>query len=238
MSFKLREIDFFSRCLQREMRFYLLSNQAFEQNESVYVLYVQDGLDYLEIGELEQKLGGLMGKPLLIVLVPPGDSMQRYACYHPNGDTHGEYVTFFLEELLPFVADQVLCGKRAVKQGMLGDSLGGAVSVSIFLRDPKIWTHLLLQSAAFSPVHLEEVNALGKHRNLHVHQLVGLKEDDFVTPISRQRLWILTRNRLMRKAWTEKEAQLSYIEKDEDHVWTFWKDHLEEALLFFANQGG
>ncbi|PLR95947.1 alpha/beta hydrolase [Bacillus sp. T33-2] len=230
-----------STILERQINFYILQPET-PPNETINVLYVQDGDDYLKIGKIQECFEQLLNdhpskaENLSIILVPPGNSIERYNFYHPEGSSHEQYLKFFYNELIPEI-EKIFAGKRKriQRQGLLGDSLGGAVSLSLCCRAPEKWTHLILQSAAFSPKNRQEAKAVHDLKNIKIYQLVGKKEDSFVSPISNEPLYILTNNREMRKVLATKQVDVTYIEEDEEHLWVFWQRDLPRALSYFLN---
>ncbi|RXJ02185.1 esterase family protein [Anaerobacillus alkaliphilus] len=220
-----------SEWLKREQRYELY--QSGDQQE-VDLLFVQDGDDYLQlggIGELLQEYETAK-RALAIILVPPGRSQERYDYYHPNGNQHEAYLSFFYQELLPEVEKNFSAqGKRIQKRGLLGDSLGGAVNLAIAAKQPNLWTHLLFQSAAFTNENFQQVENLMSKWS--IYQMVGEKEDSFVSPITNEPLHILSNNRLMSDLLTNRGANVTYIEHNTDHLWDVWRQDLPRALSYF-----
>jgi enterochelin esterase-like enzyme len=240
MSSFINESVVSSAYLKRDMTYTILESGRSTSSETVDLLYVQDGTDYLELGRIREAFEEILQNSpeamnLVFILVPPGTSIQRYDYYHPQGDGHESYLNFFLEELVPTVEkDFAEKGIRIQKRGLLGDSLGGAISLSLMCREPNFWTHLLLQSAAFSQKNFEVLQEIEDLHKLKVYQLVGKKEDAFVSPISNQPLYIFTYNQEMRKVLSRKHADVTYFEEDEDHLWVFWQRDVPRALQYFV----
>ncbi|RDW20664.1 alpha/beta hydrolase [Oceanobacillus chungangensis] len=225
-----------SNYCNREFEVHLLS-AANEFKEEADILYVQDGGDYLELGEFEEAFKELsiqypeQARNLIAVLISPGTSEERWQSYNRKGEEFDNYLFFFTEELMPKLEAEF--NAKIVKRGLLGDSLGANISLNIAMRNPEIWTHLLLQSAAVSKEDLQE---LRKKEKLHwnVYQTVGIFEDEFVSTISNERLYITTLNKEMYCIFKDKQVNIKYVEKEEHHLWDFWRRNLPEALDFFA----
>lgn len=227
--------------LGKSQRYYFLHSN-YREMESIDLLFVQDGEDYLELGDLRACFERLLeekpaaARSLVMILIPPGSSLERYDSYHPKGSKHRMFIDFFYKELVPEVEKHFSDQEIQIRnRGLLGDSLGGAVSVSVVCRQPNRWSHLLLQSAALSEVHHQEAANLGDLKNLRVYQLVGKKEDEFVSPISSQKLFILSHNRRMKEILEKQQAKITYIEEDEEHLWVFWQRDLPRALSYFLS---
>lgn len=80
---------FHSNILKQDYEYCVLTSD--EETEEAYLLYVQDGKDYLELGELENAFQNLLEKQpeiarkLVFILVHPGNSMDRWNAYHHKG---------------------------------------------------------------------------------------------------------------------------------------------------------
>lgn len=200
-----------------------------------YLLFVHDGLNYLELGNFEAAFGktirdgNFQGK-IDILFIHPGDSWERYHLYHQDEPIHQKFLTFFHQEFFPFFNSE---SQGIHKIGMLGDSLAATASVSLASHCPQRFTHLLLQSAAYRPVEfLEGLNREQVH-HWKVYQVVGLKEDHFESPLTGQKLDILTENRKLYNKLKQMEVRTDYYEEDEEHRWEFWRNDLVRALSYF-----
>ncbi|WLD93075.1 alpha/beta hydrolase-fold protein [Alkalihalobacillus sp. AL-G] len=235
--FTKTENAFSSRILQQKITFHHLGYQSCETGERV-VLFVQDGVDYLELGSFEQSLQTVVKETnfkgqLDAYMIHPGDSWARYHYYHPNQADHKRFVAFFHEEFYPA---HIPSTKGLHKVGVLGDSLAALVNVSIAAEQPERFTHLLLQSTAYEPVKLLGESLPEQVMHWKVYQLVGLKEDDFVSPLTGQKLRILTENRKLNKRLLHLQVQVEYVEKDEEHSWEFWRQNLQKAITYFLTK--
>ncbi|WP_187441965.1 alpha/beta hydrolase-fold protein [Sutcliffiella horikoshii] len=226
--------------LQRGLEYGLLSHGS--ECKDVGVLFVQDGWDYLINGKIHEVLrtrgNGKLG--ILLVLVPPGTSEERYHYYHPNGKQNQEYLDFFTQELVPDVLEDIkLQGKKVRKMGLLGDSLGATVSLTIATQEPSLWTDLLLQSGVYPEILYDNMKALHKRaQDFHwnVYQVVGLQEDNFYYALSDEVFHILTHNRKLMELFSSLSMNLTYYEENEGHLWTFWQRDLSRALDFFIHK--
>ncbi|WP_274310114.1 alpha/beta hydrolase [Solibacillus daqui] len=206
--------------------------------KNAYIVYVQDGFDYLELGNLEQAMLHLvrdnpeLAQHLVFVCIHPGDSFERWASFSSKGALFPHYIRFMNDEFIP-TFEKSLQVEVILKRGLLGDSLAGNISLNIALDNPDRWTHLMLQSPAVS---IEDIGRIG-NLNLsgwHVYQTVGIYEDEFITPMSNEKLYILTRNRQLYKRFLLHSANVSYKETQDEHLWRVWENDLFNALRFFV----
>ncbi|MFD2044527.1 alpha/beta hydrolase [Ornithinibacillus salinisoli] len=199
------------------------------------ILYVQDGNDYLELGEFEEAYRSCELASMtnwIIIFIHPGTSEERWQSYHHKGQLFNKYIDFMYEEFMPSV-EQELDVKRISKKGLLGDSLAANISLHIAARKPEHWTHLLLQSAAIMKQDIACIAGLKEAIPWNVYQTVGIYEDEFVSPITNERLFIYTRNRELHEVFQRKKVNVHFSEMAENHLWEFWKRDLPSALLFF-----
>lgn len=206
--------------------------------KNAYILYVQDGFDYLELGNLEQAMQQVvrenpkLAQHLVFVCIHPGDSFERWASFSRKGALFSRYNRFMNDEFIPTFEGNLKVN-QVLKRGLLGDSLAGNSSLAIALENPEQWTHLLLQSAAVSLEDIEQIANMNLSQ-WHVYQTVGRYEDEFITPMSDEKLYILTRNRQLYKRLLLHNANVTYKETQDEHLWRVWENDLLNALRFFV----
>ncbi|MGM0854009.1 MAG: alpha/beta hydrolase-fold protein [Bacillota bacterium] len=238
MNSRLKECVMTSHFLRRDQLYYTYEYKRGQSNV-VDLLFVQDGMDYVELGHIQQALESILETSvsihLFLVLVPPASSEERYHLYHPQGDRHRSYIRFFQDELLMEVRRRFENKDKEIRKvGLLGDSLGAAVSVSIASDAPGSWSHLLLQSGAFTASHVIKIQNLQKV-NWRVYQVVGLQEEAVTYPLTGEILPMLSYNRSLHKQLQSISDTITYFEEDEQHLWDFWHRDLPRALNYFIN---
>ncbi|MGN7299122.1 alpha/beta hydrolase [Ferdinandcohnia sp. SAFN-114] len=226
---------FYSSHLNKTLDYMVLTLS--ENIEDAYLLYVQDGRDYIELGGLEDAIQDLvsanpeLANHLVLVLIHPGDSIERWESFSRTGAFFHQYLRFMNDEFIPEFERNL--GVSVSRRGLLGDSLAGNISINIALEKPESWTHLLLQSPAISDGDIERVEEVD-FAGWNVLQTVGTYEDEFVSSISDQKLLILTRNRELYRSFTTKNINVQYIETEDEHLWKVWERDLPRALDFFC----
>ncbi|MCR8850493.1 alpha/beta hydrolase-fold protein [Rossellomorea sp. SC111] len=238
MKASLEECVITSRYLRRDQRYYIHEYKRGHE-ETVDVLFVQDGMDYAELGEIIPSLDAILvnseSHHLVLVLIPPSSSEERYHFYHPKGKQHENYVRFFNEELLGDIRGRFnRNGKKLRKTGLLGDSLGAAVSMSIACNSPEPWSHLLLQSGAYTELHELKIRNLPKV-SWRVYQVVGIGEESVTYPLTGEKLPILSFNRTLHSLLQAVTDTITYYEEDDQHLWDFWRRDLPRALKYFIH---
>ena len=226
---------FYSSHLNKTLDYMVLTLS--ENIEDAYLLYVQDGRDYLELGGLEDAIQDLvsanpeLANHLVLVLIHPGDSIERWESFSRTGAFFHQYLRFMNDEFIPEFERNL--GVSVSRRGLLGDSLAGNISLNIALEKPESWTHLLLQSPAISDGDIQKVEEVD-FAGWNVLQTVGTYEDEFVSSISDQKLLILTRNRELYRSFTTKNINVQYIETEDEHLWKVWERDLPRALDLFC----
>jgi enterochelin esterase-like enzyme len=218
----------------RQIKIYLPHN--YSPLFSYPVLYANDGSDYMSLGRmltmLNQRFAPGGSRPFLAVFVPV-DKKVRTEEYAPYGERHEAYVRFFAEELVPLIDDRYSTIPLASARGLIGSSLGATAALHTYLRYPRMFQILLLQSGAFLAPSLEAVRNGDFLHGLHCHQMVGLKETAF--PLGNGTvLNFVEANRQMKDLLREKGAEVDYHEYDGDHTWGTWQQDLPHALDYFA----
>ncbi|RFB17414.1 esterase family protein [Bacillus sp. HNG] len=229
--------EFYSSHLNKTIDYMVLT--VSENIEDAYILYVQDGRDYLELGGLEKAVQNLvrtnpeLANRLVFVLIHPGDSHERWDSFSRNGSSFRHFIRFMNDEFIPeFERNQ---GATISRRGLLGDSLAGNISLNIALEKPEMWTHLLLQSPAISDGDIGQLEDL-ELPAWNVYQTVGIYEDEFVSSISNEKLFILTRNRQLYRSFLSKKVKVKYIESEDEHLWKVWERDLPNLLEFFVKE--
>ena len=156
----------------RELRIYL--PPGYNEVLSYPVIYGQDGEDLFNFGRIATLANKLIIdgdlEPFIIVGVDV-DKKVRTSEYSPDGARHEDYIRFFAEELLPFVEERYPVRRERQERLLIGDSLGGTVSLHLALRYPKLWNRVFSLSGAFYEAsqeiaQREETSALSSCTNM------------------------------------------------------------------------
>ncbi|MBO7746023.1 esterase family protein [Paenibacillus sp. MWE-103] len=216
----------------RNLRVYL--PPGYNELLSYPVVYCQDGEQFFNFGRIATIANQMIldegAEPFIIVGVDV-DLARRTAEYAPEGDRHRAYVSFFGEELVPFIEDKYPIRRESESRILAGDSLGGSVSVLLALAYPNLFHQIIALSGAFYPEARKIVEAAGDLSALSLYMIVGLQETAFKSDLGVFDFVAL--NRDMRRILESKGASTVYAEHDGDHVWGFWQRFLPDALRTF-----
>src|SRR5699024_1123471 len=121
-----------------------------EQFDSLYennVCIMQDGDDYFQIGRIATISDTLHDNYDIVnttcVGIPYIDRYDRWKKYHPDGEQFDAYKLFMYEEVLPLLDDILPISPLGTIRTLLGDSLGGTVSLITALSYPDSYQRVI-----------------------------------------------------------------------------------------------
>ena len=174
---------------KRTIRVYL--PPGFQQWISYPVVYCQDGEDFFNFGRIATHAQRLIleedWEPFVIVGVEV-DKTKRTSEYAPDGDRYSLYTRFFAEEMLPWVESHYPVRDTAEMRILAGDSLGGAVSLSLALAYPSLFNRIISLSGAFYESYIEQIDQAASLDRLKLWMVVGLQENAYETDRGTYRL--------------------------------------------------
>lgn len=200
------------------------------------VVYCQDGEQFFNFGRIVTTANQLILdegiEPFIIVGVDV-ELTHRTAEYAPSGDRHDAYVSFFGEELVPFIESKYAARRDSDSRVLAGDSLGGSVSFHIALAYPALFHQIISLSGAYYPESRAIAEAATDLSPLVLYMIVGLQETAFKS--DRGVFDFVAMNRDMRAILERKGATTMYGEHDGDHIWGFWQQFIPDALRAFLH---
>jgi enterochelin esterase-like enzyme len=227
----LDERTIHSKHLGTSERILIYTPQRYSPLISYPVLYVQDGDDYLALGRLATLLDQLTQREEigdLIAVFLPVDKAQRYERYHPEGRHHQAYKRFLAEEVVACVDQHYSTHPLGSARTLLGESLGGVVSLFTALAYPHTFGQVACQSAAMDDRLNRQVEQTDIPASLTVYVEVGTQETAVNT--SRGPLNLLAANERLRDLLQQKRVTLTYKTFSGDHTWGYWQANLPHIL--------
>jgi enterochelin esterase-like enzyme len=216
----------------RDIRVYL--PPGYQETVSYPVVYCQDGEDFFNFGRIATIAQRLILEeewdPFVVIGVDV-DKKLRTSEYKPGESRHEVYTRFFANELIPDVEKHFSVRRTSDQRLLAGDSLGGAVSMSLALRYPHLFARVLSLSGAYYEVFQQELAEADDLSWLRVWMVVGLQETQFTT--DRGTFDFVRLNRETRQLLESRNARVVYAEKDGEHKWGFWQQQIPEALAAF-----
>jgi metallo-beta-lactamase class B len=164
-NFSIWTDSFYMAGLNRYRRIWLYLPEGYEESQDSFpVIYLQDGQNLFDVrtafaGEwrVDESLDSLakLGRQRAIVVGMDNGGARRIDEYTPwrhpvHGGGHGEdYVQFMVEELKPYVDQQLRTRKDARNTAIGGSSLGGLISLYAALRYPDVFGNVVAFSSSF-----------------------------------------------------------------------------------------
>ncbi|MFD2117791.1 alpha/beta hydrolase [Paenibacillus yanchengensis] len=219
---------------ERQLRVFL--PPGYNDLLSYPIVYCQDGEEFFNFGRIATTATKLIlddGLEPFIIVGVEVNVKTRTAEYDPNGDRHKNYVSFFGEEVIPFIEQKYAVRNDPTERLLAGDSLGGTVSLHIALSYPTLFHRVLSLSGAFYSSSQQILQSIQSLDWLTVYMIVGLQEDAFETDTGVYNFVEL--NRTTRDLLLARNATVYYEEKDGKHQWGFWQKELPQALTYFID---
>lgn len=220
-----------SRALGKERPLRIFLPPGYNELVTHRVVYCQDGEECFNFGRIATHATKLIldegVEPFLIVGVDV-DMPNRTDEYAPDGRRFEAYARFFLEELMPFVESHYPVRTGPGDRILVGDSLGGTVSLHLSLQVPHSIQKVVSLSGAFLSSSAAAVSGIDDLSWLRLYQVIGTDETSVET--SRGTFDFLAANRLMHTLLVDRGAQVEYVEKPGKHIWGFWQNELPDAL--------
>lgn len=221
----------YSEYLQEERGFRVYLPPGYNELLSYPAIYAQDGQDVFMFGRIATISNELIldhGVPPYIVVGIDVDKKNRTNEYSPIGSRNAAYKSFVAEELVPYVEQNYAVRPSGEHRVLLGDSLGGTVSLDLALDYPHLFKNVISLSGAYFKPTEEKLQTIRSLNDLNVWMIVGSKETAVKTHLGT--FDFVESNRKTKQYLIEKGANVTYAEKEGDHIWGFWQKHLREAI--------
>ncbi|RLG41244.1 MAG: hypothetical protein DRO05_04490 [Thermoproteota archaeon] len=219
-----------SKWLRRNVSLHIYTPPNYGDAKEYPTIYFQDGSEYIKYGAvtiLDNMIAEGRIKPVIAVFIDPAYRNCEYAMDE-------DYVRFLSEELVPFIDSRYATSKLREDRCLVGDSLGGLISLYAALIRPEMFGLVVLQSAALIPPRvlitvcpkasgdifqvargpaprIRVVMQWGKYDQIH---WINLSEENL-------RMAIILR---------EMGHEVTTLIVPEGHNWGNWINHLPDAL--------
>jgi enterochelin esterase-like enzyme len=229
----IKELNFHSKELGEEMLLLVYLPANYSPLYKYSLLIAQDGRDYFQLGRIGRLADELLFNKeienLIIIGVPYKNVADRRRKYHPDGEQYHEYVRFLAHELVPFLDKEFPTYQMGSTRGLIGDSLGAAVSLMTAIQYPYTFGKVLMQSPYVDNRIIESVRDFTKPELLEIYHVIGTKETE-VKMTNGKTNDFLTPNRVLSREFSQKSFTYFYEEFNGNHTWTFWQPDLRRAL--------
>ncbi|WP_066317478.1 esterase family protein [Bacillus sp. FJAT-29814] len=229
----IKELSIHSNELDEDIELLVYLPANFSHLYKYSLLIAQDGRDYFQLGRIgrlaDEYLYNREIENLIIIGVPYKNVEDRRRKYHPGGEQNKQYIRFLAHELVPFLDLEFPTYHMGATRALIGDSLGGTVSLMAALEYPHTFGKVLLQSPYVNHQVLQKVSGFTEPLPLEVYHVIGQQETEVKTTDGRLSDF-LTPNRSLSKLLTEKPFTYFYEEFVGGHTWTYWQPDLRRAI--------
>ncbi len=224
-----------SRELNEEVNVLVYLPSTFSPLHKYSLLIAQDGKDYFMFGKITRVIEDLMAKKkidrTIVIGIPYNDVNDRYEKYHPSGKKNGHYLRFLANELVPYLDKEFPTYQMGMGRALIGDSLGGTVSLLAGLMYPHTFGKIAMQSPYMNEMIMEKVKHFAHPHLLHLYHSIGTEETAVKTTDGKIRDFV-TPNRQAHDIFVQKGFPYKYEEFNGDHSWTYWQPDLPRALEY------
>lgn len=230
----IKSYMFQSEALAEEIELLVYLPYNFSPLFKYTLVIAQDGRDYFQMGRIGRVADELLENDeienIIIVGIPYKDRFDRRRKYHPDGEHHAAYVRFLAHELVPFLDEEFPTYHMGYGRALIGDSLGGTVSLLTALQYPHTFGKVIMQSPLVDETVLQAVKDFENPHLLELYHVIGTKETDVPTTDGKRSNFIEP-NRELHQLLNSKGFPNFYEEFDGIHTWKYWQADLKRALL-------
>ncbi|AJH23498.1 MULTISPECIES: esterase family protein [Bacillus amyloliquefaciens group] len=229
----IHEKTLFSHELEEEMTVLVYLPATFSPLYKYHTVIAQDGHDYFRLGRIGRQAEELMSKGeidrCIIIGVPYKNVRERRNTYHPEGSKFASYKRFIANELVPFIDKEYPTYQVGYGRTMIGDSLGGTVSLMTAIDYPNMFGNVIMQSPYVDGHVLDAVRQSEDLKQISVYHQIGEKETGVHTTDG-QVLDFTVPNEELKQLLESKQSEYTYETFDGDHKWTYWQPLITPAL--------
>lgn len=223
-----------SKHLQETITIRIYEPEEFDSLYENNVCIMQDGNDYFQIGRIATISDTLHENYDIVnttfVGIPYIDRYDRWKKYHPDGEQFEAYQLFMHEEVLPLLDEILPINPLGTIRTLLGDSLGGTVSLITALSYPDSYQRVIMQSPYVDDKVLHVVKQFEGLTEPEIYHTYGLKELQVPTT-KLGKLNFLEPNETLRDMLKEKFSAYEYeVNAEGNHTWKYWQKELPTIL--------
>jgi len=229
----IKEEKIYSKELNEEIELLIYLPSTFSPLYKYNILIAQDGADYFKLGRIarftEELLSNKEIENVIIVGIPYKDVQDRRRKYHPKGEQFNAYIRFLAHELVPYLDEKFPTLHMGHGRALIGDSLGGTVSLMAALSYPHTFGRVIMQSPFVNEDVKKAVEEFATPSLLSIYHQIGKQETEVETTDGQVKDFI-TPNRELHELMKQKGFPVIYEEFDGDHKWTYWQPLLKEIM--------
>lgn len=230
---KLEEISFYSQALQEDVQLLVYLPANFTPLHKHTIVIAQDGKDYMQFGKAHRVIEQLREKEeidrTIIVGIPYKNPVDRKEKYHPSGSQNAAYIRFLSHELVSYLDEQYPTYQVGKGRVLIGDSLGGTVSLMTALMYPHTFGKVIMQSPFVNEEVLKMVSSFKQPEALDLYHIIGTEETAVKTTDGTISNFVAP-NRELHTLLSEKGFSTYYEEFEGNHTWKYWQKNIPHAF--------
>ncbi|GGC74970.1 hypothetical protein GCM10007216_01970 [Thalassobacillus devorans] len=199
-----------------------------------HIAIMQDGDDYYQMGRVATLSDKLHEKKRIADTIFVGihykDKYDRQDKYHPNGEKQDAYIKFLVNEVAPLLDEELPGYHMGSGRTLMGDSLGGTVSLMTALKYPSTFGNVIMQSPFVNRGVMEKVQNSKDLSSLAIYHTIGNEETDVPTTDGDRKDFV-SPNHELRDVLNRKPLTYFFHELDGKHTWKYWQQDMERALM-------
>lgn len=208
-----------------------------EEFDSLYennICIMQDGDDYFQMGRVATISDRLHSNFDIVnttfVGIPYIDRFDRWKKYHPDGEQYTAYMAFIHDEVVPLLEELIPLNPLGSQWTLLGDSLGGTISLMTALHYPEAFQRVIMQSPYVDEKVIKTVEQFDELIEPEIFHTYGLKETEVPTT-KMGRLDFVEPNKKLIALLEEKFSTYEYeVNKEGNHTWKYWQQELPDII--------
>ncbi|MBM7644058.1 enterochelin esterase-like enzyme [Scopulibacillus daqui] len=205
------------------------------------LVIAQDGRDYFQLGRINKVADKLISEneieDVIIAGIPYENPQVRWGKYHPDGSLHNAYIHFLVYEFLPYMKKHFAIDDLAGSRTLIGDSLGGTISLLTALKYPHTFSNVIMQSPYVDDRiirNVQEANMAG----FSIYHVIGKQETAVKTTKGEIRDFLEPNRKLHEVLQTKPLAYYSYHELEGNHTWKTWQPDVVTAVRKLFKKAG
>ncbi|MFS0782831.1 alpha/beta hydrolase [Bacillus sp. 1P06AnD] len=230
---KIQGTMFYSDSLQEEIELLIYLPANYSPLYKYTICIVNDGKDYFQMGRLGRVADQLLYEEkienTIFVGIPYKDRFDRRTKYHPEGEKQSQYIRFLAHELVPFLDKEYPSYGVGHGRALMGDSLGGTVSLRAALAYPHTFGRVIMHSPYVNQNVMEEVRSCKDSHLLNLYHVIGVDETD-VPETNGDHSNFIEPNRALHELLQEKGFPMFYDEFKGEHTWKYWQKDLPRTI--------
>ncbi|TFB15061.1 esterase family protein [Filobacillus milosensis] len=227
------EKDIDSQYLDETLTLKIFKPENYSPLYKYHICIMQDGNDYYQLGRVATVSDRLHEEGeienTIFVGIHYQDRYDRWDKYHPDGERNKAYIKFLVFEVVPLLDKELPSYHVGSCRVLMGDSLGGTVSLMTALKYPNNFGKVIMQSPYVDEQVIEAIKQSDDVNNMSIYHTIGLDEtevpttkgdkDDFLSP-----------NRDLNEVLSQRASDYTYKELEGKHTWKQWQKDLPNAI--------